>query len=371
MIDFVPLEYYIPLFNYLVLILILVTSIQGYSGGLFNGSAIKGQNILGIIVTFVLIFYIGLRPISGRYFGDTANYAIDYNLLLNRDFIIDLGKEWVFNGMTQWFAYCGFNVHQYFLFCAFLYIGFNWLTVVKLFGKHYFVPYLVILSMFLFFSNAVNGIRTGLAVSALMVGMAYRKNIWIVILCAFYAYFTHNSTVLVVLGGILAWYIKNPKYYLYGWFFSILLSLTVGNAVANLFVNLGIADDRLSNYLNAADVVASEFSHTGFRWDFLLYSAMPIVVGAYFIFKRKFKDPHYIWIYNIYLVSNAFWVIVIRAAYSNRFAMLSWFIMPLVLIYPFYKKRFWFNQSEMIGQAVLLFYAFTFFFNVVKPLLLN
>nr|WP_321451515.1 EpsG family protein [uncultured Carboxylicivirga sp.] len=369
MIDFIPLDQYIPLFNYMVLLLVIVTSFQGFSGSLFNGNTYKIHNFIGITISIIIILYFGLRPISGYYFGDTSNYAHNFTLLQRGSISIDLGKEWVFNGMTQWFAYSGFNVHQYFLFCAFLYIGFNWLSVVKIFGKHYFVPYLVILSMFLFVSNAVNGIRTGLAVSALMVGMAYCKNIWIVILCTMYAYFTHNSTALVILGGILAWFIKNPKYYLYGWFFSILLSLTVGNAVANLFVSLGIADDRLANYLNAADEFASEFSHTGFRWDFLLYSAMPIVVGAYFIFKKNFKDPHYIWIYNIYLVSNSFWVIVIRAAFSNRFAMLSWFIMPLVLIYPYYKKRFWSNQSEKIGQAILLFYAFTFFYNIMKPLL--
>ncbi len=369
MIDFIPLEYYTGIFNYSVLLLILVTTIQGYVGTLFNERTVKSQNIVGLFITVILIFYIGLRPISGQYFGDTSNYAHSYDLLQKGSLIIDTGTEWIFNGMTQWFAYSGFSVHQYFLFCAFLYIGFNWLTAFKLFGKHFFVPYLVIISMFLFFSNGVNGIRTGLAVSALLVGMAYKRNIWIVILCAIYAYFTHNSTILVILAGVLAFFIKNPKYYLIGWFFSIFVSLTLGNSVANLFVSMGLADDRLSGYLNAADRFASEFSHTGFRWDFLLYSAIPIVVGAYFIFKNNFKDPHYIWIYNIYLVSNAFWVIVIRAAFSNRFAMLSWFIIPLVLIYPFYKKRFWYNQSEKIGHAVLLFYGFTFFYNVLMPLL--
>ena len=66
----------------------------------------------------------------------------------------------------------------------------------------------------------------------------------------------------------------------------------------------------------------------GFRWDFLLYSAMAVVVGWYFVFKQNFEDEYYHWIYNTFLATNAIWVLVIRASYSNRLAQISWFIMP-------------------------------------------
>ena len=103
-----------------------------------------------------------------------------------------------------------------------------------------------------------------------------------------------------------------------------------------------------------------------FRWDFLIYSSMGVLVGWFFIFMRDFKDEYYHWLYNIFLITNAFWVLVIRSAYSNRFAQISWFILPVILIYPFMKKRFWQNHEMVLGIGLLVFYAFTFYFNIWK-----
>lgn len=131
-------------------------------------------------------------------------------------------------------------------------------------------------------------------------------------------------------------------------------------------INLGLGnDDRFQNYLTSTEFT-HQFSRTGFRWDFLLYSALPVAVGYYFIFRRQYKDQFYIWLFNIYLITNSFWILVIRAEFSNRFAQLSWFIMPLVLIYPFFKKQFWIDQEQKIGMAILIFYAFTFYSNILK-----
>jgi hypothetical protein len=164
----------------------------------------------------------------------------------------------------------------------------------------------------------------------------------------------------------LAVFIKNSKLYLMYWFLSVVLSVIIGEAVTNLFLVSGLIEDqRMSIYMNMHEN-SEQFSSTGFRWDFLLYSFLPILVGAYFIFRKKFKDEIYIWIYNIYLFTNAFWVIVIRAEFSNRFAQLSWFIMPLVLIYPFCMKEFWPNQSQKTAWALLLFYAYTFYSNILN-----
>ncbi|MGL5894200.1 MAG: EpsG family protein, partial [Bacteroidales bacterium] len=66
--------------------------------------------------------------------------------------------------------------------------------------------------------------------------------------------------------------------------------------------------------------------------------------------------------------TNGFWILVIRASFSNRFAQISWFIMPLVLIYPFYKHLFWSEreQSKKIWMSLIIFYLFTFYLNIIK-----
>jgi hypothetical protein len=47
------------------------------------------------------------------------------------------------------------------------------------------------------------------------------------------------------------------------------------------------------------------------------------------------RDPFYARLVNTYLLSNALWALLIHANFSNRFAYLSWFMMPWILLYPF------------------------------------
>ena len=71
-----------------------------------------------------------------------------------------------------------------------------------------------------------------------------------------------------------------------------------------------------------------------FRWDFLLYSSMPVIIGAYTLFVRKIYNNTYLILLGTYIYSNAFWILAIRAIFSNRIAYLSWFIYPIVMVYP-------------------------------------
>ena len=178
----------------------------------------------------------------------------------------------------------------------------------------------------------------------------------------------HQSIYLMMAAGGLAWFFKNSYYYLAGWIACVGLSYAVGFRIQNYLARLGFGnDDRFSGYLTGDNMIGEIVQMSMvFRWDFLAYSAMGVAVGYYFIFRRNFKDEYYHWIYNTFLLTNAFWVLVIRAAYSNRFAQISWFIMPIVLIYPFLKQRFWTNHEKMLGYAILLFYAFTFYSNILK-----
>lgn len=368
MIDFIPLPIYTPIFNYIVLLLILIASYQGYNGVLLNNQAVRSSTIFGSIFMLLLIPYMGLRPISGTYFGDTANYARsfwDLQSSMILDFKFEKDKEWLFEYLNMLFARYS-DIHTFFLFCATIYIGVLWFALKRIFGNYVYIPFLVAISMFTFWSYGVNGVRNGMASSLIILALSYRNKIWIAGLLAFLALGIHKSMQLTIVAAILAYFIRNTKYYLWGWYGCILLSLVAGGFFENLFISIGLGDDdRFAAYLTS-DEYDDSFSSTGFRFDFLLYSAIPVIVGYYFIFKRKWEDEFYRWIYSIYLTTNGFWILVIRASFSNRFAQISWFIMPLVLIYPFYKQLFWKDQSKKIGIAIVLFYLFTFYLNILK-----
>jgi hypothetical protein len=103
------------------------------------------------------------------------------------------------------------------------------------------------------------------------------------------------------------------------------------------------------------------FSHTGFRWDFLLYSLFPVVMIWYVTRHRKFNDLGYNVIANTYLFCNAFWIMVIRSSFSNRFAYLSWFMYPLVMFYPLLRMNIWKDQDRKTAIILFLYSLFTFF----------
>ena len=129
--------------------------------------------------------------------------------------------------------------------------------------------------------------------------------------------------------------------------------------MADVFIGLGF-DDRVTTYLTTLD--SEKFTKTGFRWDFLIYSMMPILLGYYIIVKRNIYDKPYIILLNTYIIANAFWVMIIRANYSNRFAYLSWFMYAVVLLYPLLRLNIWSNRQGLrVAQIMMAQVAFTWF----------
>lgn len=370
MFDFIPLDQYSHYFHIAVFVFVMFTFILCQRGIILNKDIVNINAGLGFIVAVLIIFYIGLRPINGV-FGDTANYVNGFNELSIIPLKWSWGGDFLFYNMMAWFAHHS-SINVFFTVCALLYVGLLWLAMKNIFNTYYFVPFLVLICMFTFWEYGVNGIRNGIASSFFILAMTYVNNPLISLLLCVVSIGFHKSMVLIVVAAILAWFVQNPFLYLIIWLTSIPFSYLMGNRLQTLLAGFSLvrdSDDRISKYLvytheqMLSDGLIVEMS---FRWDFLLYSALGVVVGYYFIFKRNFKDEYYHWIYNTYLLTNVFWILVIRAAYSNRFAQISWFIMPIVLVYPFMKRRFWINHEKMLGYAILAFYAFAFYQNMLK-----
>lgn len=368
MIDFIPLHEYTHYFDVTILIMILVAVWQSHTGNILKNNIVNVNAMWGIIFTVLLILYMGLRPIS-RLFGDTVNYAHGFYKIANlaEPFQWIWHQEWLFYNLMQWFAKNS-DIHTFFLLCATLYVGSLWLAMVRIFKNYYYLPLLIIFGMFTFWTYGVNGIRNGLGASLFILAMSYVNKPIVMVGLGLLACGFHKSIYLMMAASGLAWFFKNSYYYLVGWIACIGISYAAGFRIQNYLAAIGFGDDdRFSEYLTGSNMVGEIVQMSMvFRWDFLVYSAIGVAVGYYFIFQRNFKDEYYHWIYNIFLITNTFWVLIIRAAYSNRFAQISWFIMPIVLIYPFLKKRFWVNHEKYLGYAIILFYLFTFYYNILK-----
>ena len=161
-----------------------------------------------------------------------------------------------------------------------------------------------------------------------------------------------------------AYWIKNFKTVYIFWVLSIVISLVAGSFITSLFVGLSF-DDRMARY--AVQYEMNRQATIGFRWDFILYSAMPIILGYYVIVKKGIKDTAYMILLNTYTLSNAFWVMVIRANYSNRFAYLSWFMYAIVLAYPCLKLNVWGKrQGQITAYIMLAQVAFRWIMNILN-----
>lgn len=330
-----------------------------------DDKSIRFFNVFGAIMVVLLIIYMGLRPISGRYFGDTANYAVVYAKLQQGQEII-IKNDYLFNYLMKWCS-TFLTIHQFYLFLDILYVIPCVAFSRKYFGRYWFFAMFLFISSFSFWSYGTNGLRNGLGTSLFIGALCfYDKKIWMYLLFAL-SYFMHASLIIPIAAFIFAGLYKNPKIYLYLWLAAIPLSLAGGTAWASFFSSLGFAEDRTGGYLTGGSAEYNDqFSQTGFRYDFLLYSASAIFAGWYFIFKKKITDALYIHLFGVYCITNAFWILVITAAFSNRFAYLSWFLMPAVIAYPMFRYKIWKDQYKIFALIIFLYFMFTYFMNVIK-----
>jgi len=362
MFDLIPLEYYSLLFYNFLLLVVLIMYFQSIRTDLDSNSNINKKRILGTFVLCLLIFYMGVRPISGSYFGDMGRYALMFNdYAAGKDLIT---KKDVLFEVLMYTSSAVMDVYVFFLFCAFLYCYAVYRISVKYFESYWFYAFLIQIAALSFWGAGTNGIRNGLGAACFLwaLSMSNKKITWVLLICSVSI---HGSMLLPVAAYFLTLYYKNTKMYFYFWLISIPLSLALGGFFESIFANLGFgSEERIAGYLTELDEGISN-SRTGFRWDFLIYSASGVFSGWYFIIKRKFVDVFYSHLFNMFLICNAFWVLVIRANFSNRFAYLSWFLLGLVIIYPLLKMKFFNNQHVIVGRVIFVFFMVTYILMVL------
>lgn len=357
----IPAELYLTIFLYTVIILTFLT-LSGV-GQSYRQIERGNRNVFVTVVISVLCaVWIGFRPVSGFYFGDMSTYAYMYSMM-QQGIEPPADGEWVWNRFMYICAQY-MDVSDFFTIVALAYFGFTLWTCKRLTPNNVLLSMLICMGAFSFFTYCTNGIRNGTACSLMLLAVSYMtkktSDKIVAALIAFVAFNIHHSTGLPILMGFISYYfIKSFKWAYVFWLLSIAISLVAGETVTSFFASLGF-DDRL-NYLTI-EADAGTFSHTGFRWDFLAYSMMPIVLGYYIIYRRGIRNSTYEFLLNTYTLSNAFWVMVIRASYSNRFAYLSWFLYPIVLAYPLLKIDVWHDRQGKALKAVTLAHVgFTWF----------
>ncbi len=356
---------YYPLFLTMITILCVVTAFRYLSSTNYGLQMEKGTITIPFILSLVIIVWIGNRPVSGVYFGDTSSYALIYNRMEIGSVFMDWSKEWIWGWLLMLCKIIRLDVHGFFTVVEAGYVLSVLWAVKKFMPSNPMIGMLFVWSSLMYFTFGVNGLRNGLACHIILLAIAFlleAKYLYGILLCLV-AFGIHRSTILPIMGIAAAFIIRDVKYAIYFWLFSIPLSLVAGGAITSVFASLGF-DDRMSGYTNI-DNEMSQFSQSGFRWDFLLYSAMPVLMAWYVCIKRQVSDSWYNALCTVYCLCNAFWVIVIRSSFSNRFAYLSWFLYPIIIAYPLVNLAVWNDQDRKTGQILLAYCGFTVFMQLI------
>ena len=348
---------YYPIFINLLLLLTLVqiNKYVNYSNKRLLLKRTVNDNI-SFFTCFLFVFVIGFRPLSGV-FIDTMNYVNIYEKMKYADSVSDKG-DFLFNSLM---FYCSkfITVSQFFLIVASVYFGAIYLACKKLFPKDVFFSFIINIAAFSFYTYATNGIRNGMAASVVTLAIAYFDNKKIMIPLFLIGVGLHASMALPVVSAVFAYYYSNTKTYLAFWCICILLSAFLGGSFESFFGGY-IEDDRAGYLMNTGG--GEDYGGKGgFRLDFLIYGSMPILMGYFSVICKKYNNVYYKLVLNTYIISNAFWILVMRANFSNRFAYLSWFLYAIVLFYPLFHYPMWSQQYKKVGLIAFLHIAFTYF----------
>lgn len=350
MIEFIPLQSYALVVNTLVMVVValLALLVMRHPHAVVEQPGVRNKvpRALGETVVIALCVLVGLRPISYA-FGDMGNYYkrfVEYAAGAMPD-----GRDALFEGIMWLFAQVNAPA-LFFLFCALVYVIPLRIASQRLLANYWPLGFLFLIAHFSFYGFAVNGIRNGMAMSLFTLAITYRGwRSWALMAAAIGL---HGSLILPIVAWAAASFGFRAKWAITFWIVCLLVSLAVPGVATMLASSLPV-DDRLEQYAAIAGQYDDQFSATGFRWDFVLYGALPIAVGAFFIFHKRRFDAFYLKVFSTYVITNAVWLLLITLPFSNRFAYLSWGIMGLVIAYPLIKWKV-FKQQQVVFAILLV-----------------
>lgn len=363
-------KYYYSIYLFIVTVFTIVAANGYVKRGETPTPRFSGINIdvttLSLSIFFAL--FIGLRPLSGYYFGDTGNYTILYYNIEGLPYVYDpLTANKIWDNLFYWWASKQLEISNFFVVVAFIYFGCTYLACRKFFNKDQYIAFLVFLGAFSTFSYATNGIKAGAAAAIFLLGLSYYKKWFIGIPLILISWGFHHSMTLPVAAFTVAYTYRNSKFYYYVWIICLLLSAVHITYFQSLFATMAEDQGDISGAGYLSSSTSDEWGgKSGFRIDFVLYSAMPILIGYYAMFKKRLiLSNTYKMILNIYMLTNSVWMLCMYAQYTNRIAYLSWFMFPIVLVYPFLKEDWGPTRYKTLSKVVLANLTFTLFMHLI------
>lgn len=290
---------YIALYYNLLLLLVVYIAIQPVRAETVRQPYINNQ-IFSLALLLIVYVHVTFRPTDYHYFGDTSAYAMAFQKKAFYGTVAIRDRDIGFEYLTYWLSQLVNLKGYWFVLCS-LYILPVFFALKKRFKQQYAVALVLFVCSLSFWGYGVNGLRNGIATSLVIFSFLVPNNdikripVWI-IACLF-----HQSVMLPIGCFLLTRLSNNPKHYLYLWGTFFLLMLVARDSFSTLLTNIPWfeQDKRMSEYLNMSyKGMEQMFSNIGFRWDFIIYSLIPIIAGVKYIYTYCYEDKLFIRLFN-------------------------------------------------------------------------
>ena len=355
--------------NYQIIYLVIITIITLFSTYRYYikkshiTTSLKHKKQDGtLILAIFMVLFIGFRPESGV-FIDMMNYIAHYHALYEGNvFVFDKEAEnLLFDNYFAWVGSQNLGMTFFFVSIAAIYFICTYIACKRMFPRDTLIAYLVFLAAFSTFPYGTNGVKAGAAGAIFLMAMSYRENLKVCIPLVLVSWGFQHSMIMPIVAFILTLICKNSKVYFAGWCFCLLIAIAHITFFQELFAGiLSESGDSGVVYLDSED---KEWGgKTGFRIDFVIYSVMPIIVGWWAVYKKKMQlSKIYTCLLNLYMTLNGTWLLCMYANFTNRIAYLSWFLYPIVLIYPYINENWGVSRYKALSIVTLAHLGFTLF----------
>lgn len=304
-----------------------------------------------LILTFL---FMAFRPIGPLGFTDTQMY-IDWLNKSKADNAIET-KDWGF-GILMWISAKIFPIRLFFVICTLISFATLFWISKQINKRYWFLFFLGTMISLYFWNQQVFTLRQGMA-SLIFLAAFFQKKMFLRILLFLIAVSFHKSFALPLLCYLIVLCYNKTTFYLLLWLLSIPVSYFFGNDLGKSMSSL-FPEDIKYYYVEKS---SSDLHFFGFRWDVILYSLIFVILPYYY----RSKDKKYVTIYNLYLLSNIFTILVIwpTSNFIHRFAYLSWFLTPLLLYYPLLSNRNDINLKSYLRILVTFYILILLYFGI-------
>ena len=300
---------------------------------------------------------------------DTPNYVTAYyNNLYANNVQEALGQAFLnrdpfFNLFTY---YCAlfFDLRGYFYVLAFIYVFLLVKAAYRITDRYRALFLFSFLCVAYYVSMGTNVIRTGLSMSCAILALTYflsGKKMKGILFCVFASLF-HLAAIVIVVAGLISKYIKVPQR-IYGVILFICIIMS--------YFGLGIKDlpfigSYIVNSERAARYASGDMEQAPSGLHFYTFTFQMFSVILFYYFKNKIKDKKYDFLFDFFLILSCFYFLCLNMNYSDRFGVLSWFFIPILLFYPvrYYKLTLRYQYSLLL--CVLLVYELFAIYRLIE-----